>query len=60
MTKLPTELIKGLLPEDSEAVIEAARHLVTPCWHEENRDAIDDYNQRVATHGLFNRGIRRL
>jgi antitoxin CcdA len=28
-------------------------------WLEENREAIDAYNQRVATHGVFGDGRRR-
>lgn len=28
-------------------------------WMADNRDAIDAYNQRVETRGLFSRGLRR-
>ncbi|MBJ6750930.1 type II toxin-antitoxin system CcdA family antitoxin [Geomonas anaerohicana] len=28
-------------------------------WNEENKDAIDDYNRRVTTHGTFGDGRRR-
>lgn len=28
-------------------------------WREENRDAIDDYNRRIETSGVFSDGLRR-
>ena len=28
-------------------------------WQEENRKAIDDYNQRMETRGIFSDGLRR-
>jgi len=28
-------------------------------WLEENREAIEEYNQRIETHGVFSDGLRR-
>lgn len=28
-------------------------------WKEENRQAIEDYNRRIETHGTFSDGLRR-
>ncbi|QEM67473.1 acetoacetyl-CoA synthase [Geobacter sp. FeAm09] len=28
-------------------------------WQEENREALDEYNRRVATGGVFNDGLRQ-
>jgi antitoxin CcdA len=27
-------------------------------WHEENREAVDAYNEHVAKHGVFSDGVR--
>lgn len=38
-----------------QAIAERERQL----WLEENKDAIDDYNERVARQGVFSDGRRR-
>ncbi|MEO6774955.1 MAG: type II toxin-antitoxin system CcdA family antitoxin [Kofleriaceae bacterium] len=48
------------LSEVVEAAIEAAvREARAAVWLTENRAAIDQYNDFVATHGLFSDGRRR-
>lgn len=28
-------------------------------WQEENRDAVEEYNRRIETHGVFSDGLRQ-
>lgn len=40
-------------------LIEILRQQERQAWVEENQDAIQQYNDRVAKHGVFSDGIRR-
>jgi antitoxin CcdA len=41
------------------AIADAIREADRTAWLEENRDAIDDYNARIAKRGLFSDDWRR-
>lgn len=40
------------------ALVEATRRKRSEIWLEENREAIETYNELVATHGVFSAGLR--
>lgn len=40
-------------------LIEVVRERLRECWLEENREAVDDYNQRIERDGVFSDGLRR-
>lgn len=41
------------------ALTEILRHKRQEMWVTDNHDAIEAYNQRVETRGVFSRGLRR-
>ena len=41
------------------ALADAVRRAEREAWEADNRDAIDEYNERVAKHGVFSDGWRR-
>jgi|GEM_PF-3839605 len=41
-----------------EALAEAVTRKQGDAWREENREAIDAYNQLITEHGVFSRGLR--
>ena len=47
----------SLEPEDIDASI-AFRQREREAWLEENREAIEAYNEHVAQHGVFSTGLR--
>jgi antitoxin CcdA len=48
-------LSKALENRLVELLLEAKRRR----WQDENREAIEDYNRRIETHGVFSEGLRR-
>jgi antitoxin CcdA len=48
--------LSGLLEERLAEVVRARRR---EQWGEENREAIEEYNRRVASRGVFSDGLRR-
>jgi len=42
-----------------QRLIEVVRERLRECWLEENREALDDYNQRIKRDGVFSDGLRR-
>jgi len=40
-------------------LVELLREEKARSWREENREAIEEYNQRVAAAGVFSDGLRR-
>jgi antitoxin CcdA len=42
-----------------QCLVEILREKQRLAWREENRDAIDAYNSRVETGGVFSDGLRR-
>lgn len=41
------------------SLVELLREEKSLSWREENREAIEEYNRRVATNGVFSDGLRR-
>lgn len=41
------------------SLVELLREEKGVSWREENREAIEEYNRRVATGGVFSDGLRR-
>lgn len=41
-----------------EALAEEIRRKRSEIWREENREAIEAYNELVAKHGVFSTGLR--
>ena len=55
LSQLLTEALRRRLPNlDSEGREEAARK-----WYEENKEAVDAYNEIIEEHGLFSDGLRK-
>lgn len=48
--------LSGSFEEHLAEVVRARRR---EQWREENREAIEEYNQRVASRGVFSDGLRR-
>ena len=54
LSELLTQALRRRLPSlDTADREEAARK-----WYEENKEAVDAYNEFVETHGLFSDGMR--
>lgn len=61
---LDPELLERALKVSGErtkkaAVTKALEEFVARRWANENRDAIEAYNQEVRTHGVWSDGLRR-
>ena len=54
LSELLSRAVRRQLPElDSAQREQAARQ-----WYEENKAAVDAYNELIETHGLFSDGVR--
>ena len=54
LSELLSRALLRLLPQlDASERQQAARQ-----WYEENRAAVDAYNEMIETHGLFSDGVR--
>jgi len=40
-------------------LVEIVRQAQSSRWLEENKNALDEYNRRIETHGTFSDGLRR-
>jgi len=41
------------------ALAEAVREMARQAWIEDNAEAVEQYNERVRSHGTFSDGLRR-
>jgi antitoxin CcdA len=54
LSELLSRALRRLLPQlDASERQQAARQ-----WYEENKEAVDAYNEMIETHGLFSDGVR--
>jgi antitoxin CcdA len=54
LSELLSRALRRLLPQlDASEREQAARQ-----WYEENKAAVDAYNEMIETHGLFSDGVR--
>jgi len=54
LSELLSRALRRLLPQlDASERQQAARQ-----WYEENKAAVDAYNEMIETHGLFSDGVR--
>jgi antitoxin CcdA len=54
LSELLSRALRRLLPQlDASERQQAARE-----WYEENKAAVDAYNEMIETHGLFSDGVR--
>jgi len=58
LLRLGKELGLNLSALAEQALTEAVKARLGQRWQEENRDAIEAYNRRVETHGVFSDGLR--
>jgi antitoxin CcdA len=54
LSELLTRAIRRHLPQLNPA----ERERTARQWYEENKDAVDAYNEMIETHGLFSDGAR--
>jgi antitoxin CcdA len=53
LSELLSRALRRHLPQTNFEREQAARQ-----WYEENKEAVDAYNQMIETHGLFSDGVR--
>jgi antitoxin CcdA len=54
LSELLSRALRRLLPQlDASESQQAARQ-----WYEENKEAVDAYNEMIEAHGLFSDGVR--
>jgi antitoxin CcdA len=53
LSELLSRALQRLLPQLDASERQQARQ-----WYEENKQAVDAYNEMIETHGLFSDGVR--
>jgi antitoxin CcdA len=53
-----SELLSRALRRHLPKLDAADRELAARQWYEENKEAVDAYNEMIETHGLFSDGVR--
>jgi antitoxin CcdA len=53
-SKLLSHALQRLLPQ----LVAPERQQAARQWYEENKQAVDAYNEMIETHGLFSDGVR--
>jgi antitoxin CcdA len=54
LSELLSRALRRLLPQLNAS----ERHQAARQWYEENKEAVDAYNEMIETHGLFSDGVR--
>jgi antitoxin CcdA len=54
LSELLSQAVRRRLPELNSS----ERELAARQWYEENKAAVDAYNELIETHGLFSDGVR--
>jgi antitoxin CcdA len=55
LSKVLTRALRRELPP----LTDAERKLAADQWYQENKEAVDSYNEFIAKHGLFSDGYRK-
>ena len=58
LLKLSKDLGLNLSGLAEEAIAQAVRTRLAEAWLQENAEAIQAYNRRIETHGVFSDGLR--